>query len=138
MFRFNFPKLFSVKQPVKPEPDYLANIPETPHKAAIPENVWKDDLDKLVVDKLKRLDAQIEYEMAEQSGLPVKALLAEDEDQETSDQKERPKRASDGTVNDIKVWWGEALTPWNSSAIRDLDSSKETSGTKAHKHWFGR
>jgi len=137
MFRINLPHLFSVKKPAQKQapPSPIVEIEQPRNKAPKADLDWKQDLDQLVVDNLKRKDAQREIRHATQQGLPVQALL--DQQAIVQEEKEKPKRTMDGTVNDIKIWWGEALTPWNSSMARNLNSQKETPTTKAHKRWFG-
>jgi hypothetical protein len=137
MFRINLPHLFKVKKPAQKQgkPSPIVKIKESGNEAPKADLDWKQDLDQLVVDNLKRKDAQLEIQHATQQGLPVQALL--DEKALPKEEKEQQKRTTDGTVNDIKIWWGEALTPWNASMVRDLNSKKETPTTKAHKRWFG-
>jgi len=133
MFRFNIPTLASVKKLVQ-KSDKTLPVEIEPPKAPPPriENPWQDDLDKLVNDTLKRKDTRLEHDQAVQSGLPIDQLMQEEKKEESAEPAP-PKRVMDGTVTDVKVWWGDSLAPW---ADHKGKVRQENADSKAHRRWF--
>ncbi len=113
----------------------IVEIKEPRSNPQLANSDWKQDLDKLVVDNLKRKDAQLGFQQAAQLGLSAQVLL--EEAVPAQEARGSSKRTADNTVTDVKIWWGEALTPWNASMARDLHAQKQTPDTVAHKRWFG-
>jgi hypothetical protein len=136
MFRFNIPGLASVKKLVQKSDKTSPNVEIEPPKGPPParvENPWQDDLEKLVSDNLKRKDVRLEHDQAVQSGLPIDQLMVEEGKKEPSAEPAPPKRTMDGTVTDVKVWWGDALAPW---ADHKGKLRTENADTRAHRRWF--
>jgi len=136
MFRFNIPGLASVKKLVqkngKSSPIVEIEPAKAPPSPPRIENPWQDDLEKLVSDTLKRKDVRIEHDQAVQSGLPIDQLM-EEEKKEASPEPAPPKRTMDGTVTDVKVWWGDSLAPW---ADHKGKARQENPDKMAHRRWF--
>jgi hypothetical protein len=134
MFRFNIPSLASVKKLVQKNGQTSPNVEIEPPRAPVTriENPWQDDLEKLVTDTLKRKDVRLEHDQVVQTGLPIDQLM-EEEKKETTAEPAPIKRTMDGTVTDVKVWWGDALAPWTDHKGK---GRLENADSKAHKRWF--
>jgi len=136
MFRFNLPNLASVKKLVhrSDRTSPTVNIEAPKPVITRPDNPWQDDLEKLVTDTLKRKDVRLEHDQAVQSGLPIDQLLEENEKKEPVPGVEPTRRLSDPTVTDVKVWWGDALSPWSDHT---RSGKRQTNpDARAHSRWF--
>ena len=136
MFRLNLPQIFSVKnlknvfgrrsRPVSSEPVVYTPVP----------NPWQEDLDKLVADRFKRTEGT-----AEEVQMTLEAL-AEAAEQAMLKKPVvnfgKPKRATDYTVPDMKVWWGESLSTWDPDMAKNVDSYDQKPQGRAHRRWFSR
>jgi hypothetical protein len=140
MFRFSLPILDSIKKQVLKKLVQRNN--KTSPTAGIEEpivggprvcNPWQDDLDKLVCDTLKRRDTRLEHDQAVQRGLPIDELMVEEKPAETEKPAEPTRRVMDGTVTDVKAWWGDALAPWTDHTRK---ARQENPDGKTHRRWF--
>jgi hypothetical protein len=52
------------------------------------------------------------------------------------DQTQKQRRTADGTVTDLKGWWGDAVATWNLETNgKNIDTSDQRHHTRSAK-WF--
>jgi hypothetical protein len=136
MFRLSLPSLASIKKLVqrKCKTNSAIDLQEPRVGGPRVSNPWQDDLDKLVCDTLKRRDTKLEHDQAVQSGLPIDELMEEGQPTAEAEKPAEPtRRVMDGTVTDVKAWWGDALAPWTDHTRK---ARQDNPDGKPHRRWF--
>lgn len=121
----NLKRLFKPEQTLAPKPE-----PETIHVAARVANPWQDELDRLVADRFQPKEGFAEPINEQLSNL---AQIAQQEQEKVA--KKAP-RNGDGTVTDLKAWWGEAVVTWDPELAKTLDTSEQKPQSRGIKRWF--
>jgi hypothetical protein len=123
----NLKRLFKPDQHLEPSPP---PEPEPLHMAARIANPWQEELDQLVANRFQPKENFAEPINAQLSNL---SRLAEEVQQKAL---EKPKRTSDGTVTDLKAWWGESVATWDPDLANTVDTIEQKPQSRALKRWF--
>ncbi|PWT96459.1 MAG: hypothetical protein C5B53_09635 [Candidatus Melainabacteria bacterium] len=121
----NLKRLFKPDQQLeaKPEPE-----PEQVHVAARIANPWQDELDRLVANRFQPK----EFSEPINEQLSNLTQMAQEVQQKVA---RKAKRSGDGTVTDLKAWWGESVATWDPE-IGSADTMEQKSKTRTLKRWF--
>jgi hypothetical protein len=127
----NLKQLFKPEQQLEPETETEEDV----HLAARIQNPWQEELDRLVANRLDtRKDPGAEVVKTELSDLTDMARQARD--QAHAECSKKAKRSGDGTVTDLKAWWGESVVTWDPDIADTLYSNQQKPESRAVKRWF--
>ncbi|HEY9731482.1 MAG TPA: hypothetical protein V6C89_06195 [Drouetiella sp.] len=86
---------------------------EQPHAAAV--NPWEADLARLANERKNEIVSVTTPKEHDEITQLVNDLARAVKKDETALQQpaEKPRRAGDGTVHDLKSWWGDSLATWD-------------------------
>ena len=124
----NLKRLFKPDQQL--EPAQSESEPETVHMAARIANPWQDELDRLVANRFQPKDNFSEPINAQLSNLNQ---MAQEVQQKAS---HKAKRSGDGTVTDLKAWWGESVATWDPDLADTVDTIEQKQKARTLKRWF--
>lgn len=124
----NLKRLFKPDQQLEPKQD---PEPEQIHVAARVANPWQEELDRLVANRFQPKENFSEPINEQLSNL---TQIAQDAQQKAAQKK--AKRSGDGTVTDLKAWWGESVATWDPELAGTVDTSEQKSKMRSLKRWF--
>jgi len=123
--------LNNLKRLFKPDQQLESTAPpeETVHTAQRVANPWQEQLDELVANRFQPKDNFSEPVNEQLSNL---TQMAQEEQQKVA---RKSKRSGDGTVTDLKAWWGESVATWDPELANTVDT-EQRHRTRGLKRWF--
>jgi len=125
----NLKRLFKPDQSLKPEAEQV-------YLASRVTNPWQEELDRLVADRAQGKSRFTEPVNEQLSNLTDIAKEERQALEEAAKANAKLKRTGDGTVSDLRVWWGESVVTWDPDLINTLDSSEQRPLRRAIRRWF--
>jgi hypothetical protein len=126
----NLKQLFKPEQKLEPEPET-----EEVHLTARVDNPWQEELDRLVANRNEpRKDQESDAIKSELTNLT--GMAQEARDQARAECSKKAKRSGDGTVTDLKAWWGESVVTWDPDIADTLYSNQHRPENRGHRRWF--
>jgi hypothetical protein len=123
----NLKRLFKPDQQLEPK---IEPEPEQVHVAARVANPWQDQLDQLVANRFQPKESFSEPINEQLTNL---AQMAQAEQQKAA---RKAKRSGDGTVTDLKAWWGESVATWDPEIAGSVDTIEQKRKAQTLKRWF--